>query len=130
MPTLTVATTTLTLPDDLLWVDEHQWSPVRQALTPTLTGALVVEAAALQAGRPITLKGDVTWGWMPRTALETLRGWSATPGLAAVLNLRGIDHDVMFRHHDAPALEAQPIVDYLDPDNADWYAVTLKLMEI
>jgi hypothetical protein len=44
----------LVLPDDLLWTDEHAWTPAVAAVSYLLTGALLVESAARQAGRPIT----------------------------------------------------------------------------
>jgi hypothetical protein len=33
----------LHLPDDLIWRDEFDWAPVEQVVTPTLSGALLVE---------------------------------------------------------------------------------------
>lgn len=45
------------LPDDLLWVDEHAWTPGVASVSYLLTGALLVESAIRQAGRPITLVG-------------------------------------------------------------------------
>jgi hypothetical protein len=38
----------LTLPDDLLWSDEHAWTPAVAAVSYLLTGALLVESAAPQ----------------------------------------------------------------------------------
>ena len=47
----------LQLPDDLIWRDEFDWAPVEQVVTPTLSGALLVEETAKPEGRPITLVG-------------------------------------------------------------------------
>ena len=47
----------LHLPDDLIWRDEFDWAPVEQVVTPTLSGALLVEETAKPEGRPITLVG-------------------------------------------------------------------------
>ncbi|MNV78610.1 hypothetical protein D3C71_1721070 [compost metagenome] len=47
----------LLLPDDLIWRDEFDWAPVEQVVTPTLTGALLVEETDKPEGRPITLVG-------------------------------------------------------------------------
>ena len=55
--TISDGTTTVTLSDDLLQEGEHGWSPVQQATTHTLTGALWVDVSIKQAGRPITLAG-------------------------------------------------------------------------
>ncbi|WP_429235043.1 hypothetical protein [Aeromonas salmonicida] len=45
------------LPDDLVWRDEFDWSPVEQVVTPTLSGVLLVEETPRLEGRPITLVG-------------------------------------------------------------------------
>ncbi|MBK8123922.1 MAG: hypothetical protein IPK54_10295 [Dokdonella sp.] len=47
----------LTLPDGLVWSDEHAWSPIAQSTEYGLTGSLIVDEAVKQAGRPITLAG-------------------------------------------------------------------------
>ena len=45
----------LPLPDDLLWSDEHAWSPAVANASYLITGALLIQSATRQAGRPITL---------------------------------------------------------------------------
>ena len=45
----------LPLPDDLLWSDEHAWSPAVASTSYLITGALLIQSATRQAGRPITL---------------------------------------------------------------------------
>lgn len=121
---------TLALPDDLQWADEYDWTPVAQAVTPTLTGALIIETAAQQAGRPITLAGSERSGWMPRALLETLRGWVAVPGRVMALTLHdGRSFAVQFRQGERP-LEAQPVLDVRQPAADDWYVVTLRFIEV
>lgn len=118
----------LTLPDQLEWPDEFAWKQVEQTTTYTTTGALLIEAAAKQAGRPITLQGSETRAWCTRGALVTLRAWAATPGQALTLALRGANYDVVFDHAGG-ALSATPIVDFSDPDTDDWYFITLRFLE-
>ncbi len=36
---------TMTLPDNLLWVNEFDWSPVAQDVERSLTGALIVSSS-------------------------------------------------------------------------------------
>ena len=48
---------TLTLPDDLLWSDEYAWTPTVASTSYLITGALLIQWATRQAGRPITLVG-------------------------------------------------------------------------
>lgn len=54
-------TTIVNIPGDLEWIDEFEWSAVVAEAEYTLTGALVVDEAVRQAGRPITLAGDYVW---------------------------------------------------------------------
>lgn len=129
--TLQYLSTVLALPDDLYWADEAAWHPVEQTSTRTITGALVVQAAERIAGRPITLQPeDGASAWMTRATLDTLRSWAAAPERVMTLTLRGIDREVIFRHQDGSAIDAQPIVHYSDVQNEDFYSATLRFMEI
>ena len=38
---------TITLPDDLLWINEFEWNPVKQTTERRLTGALLVQEEQL-----------------------------------------------------------------------------------
>jgi hypothetical protein len=119
----------ITLPD-LVWIDEYDWTAVAQSEGYTLTGALVVEAATKLKGRPITLQGSETHGWASRATVDALRALAVQPGLQMTFT-----HDddrvfnVMFRQGETP-LEARLVVDYMNPEAADWYALTLRLMEV
>jgi hypothetical protein len=128
--TLAVGSTTLTLSDDLTWNDENKWAPVEQTAQRSVTGALIVSTTARQAGRPITLQSGDDAGWISYSAISQLRNWAASPGLVMVLTLRGAPRNVIFRHHDGNALEADPVVQYRDVQSSDWYRMTLRLMEI
>ena len=61
--TLARAGTTITLSDRLHWTDEFDWHPVEQATGYSTTGALLIDVATRQAGRPITLQGTDTQAW-------------------------------------------------------------------
>jgi hypothetical protein len=127
--TLTYASTALTLPDDLLWPDEYAWQAVEQRAQYTITGALLVESAAKQAGRPLTLQGGGNWAWLDRTTLETLRAWAALPAQTFSLLFRGVTYSVVFDQPNG-AISATPVVDYSDPTTTDYYVVTLRFIEV
>jgi hypothetical protein len=59
-----------------------------------------------------------------------LRSWAAVAGREMTLTLRGASYQVIFRHQDGAAIEAEPIVHYSDVDGADSYKITLRFMEI
>ena len=69
----------LLLPDDLLWSDEHAWSPAISSVSYLLTGALLVQSAVRQAGRPITLVGAPDMAWVTRATVGALQAWAAAP---------------------------------------------------
>ena len=129
--TLTDGTTTVTLDHD--WIDEYDWSPVEQTSDYTLTGALVVEQATRQAGRPITLappRPDMAW--TAKADLDRLRAWAETPGQQLMLTLEdGRSYTVLFRHEDT-AIDAEPVRGWRVPagEPDDWWLVTLRLIEI
>jgi hypothetical protein len=77
MSTLTNGVDTVTLPDALQWVDEFDFVPTAVKSGRTLTGALWVEEVSLTGGRPITLVGGPTFGWLSRDDLLTLHGMAA-----------------------------------------------------
>jgi hypothetical protein len=120
---------TVDLPSDLRWTDEFDWNAVEQTAVRTLTGSLVVSSAARVGGRPVTLQAeDESSAWATAATVAALRNLTVIPGRTMTLTLQGVARTVIFRHHDGAALEATPIVYYRD--GADWYAVTLRLMEV
>lgn len=126
---LTNGSTTIDLPPDLIWPDEFTWQQVEQSSEYTTTGALVLDAFAKQAGRPITLQGSETFAWCQRGDLVTLRNWASQAGATFTLTLRGLARTVVF-NHDAGAIEAEAILDYADPIDADPYAITIRFLEL
>ncbi|MHA6829480.1 hypothetical protein ACQUJV_25240 [Ralstonia pseudosolanacearum] len=120
----------LALPDDLLWSDEHAWTPAVAAVSYLLTGALLVESAARQKGRPITLVGAADMAWVTRATVNTLYAWAAAPSRQFELTYTdGRVFTVAFRHHET-AIEAEPVMGFPARRDADFYRLTLRLMEI
>lgn len=129
--THTATATTVELPADLVWRDEFAWQPVEQSTERTVTGALIVQAAARIGGRPITLQPeDEAASWISRAELEQLHAWASVPGLELELSLRGLLRTVIFRHHDGGAIEASALIHYADVQATDNYLATVRLMEI
>ena len=125
---------TLTLPDDLLWSDEHSWSQVVSSVSYLITGSLLVQSATRQAGRAITLVGSADMAWVTRLVVNVLRDWAALPldVVSGRFQLTLLDNRVFivaFRHADG-ALEAEPVTGFPARSNFDFYRITLKLMQI
>ena len=124
----------LVLPDDLLWSDEHAWTPAVASVSYLLTGALLVQSAVRQAGRPITLTGAVDMAWVTRATLMTLHGWAGAPlsdttGRFTLTLSDGRVFTVAFRHAETP-IEAEPVLGFPARSDADFYRLTLRFLEI
>ena len=125
---------TLALPDDLLWSDEHTWSPVVSSVSYLITGAILVQSATRQAGRDITLVGAADMAWVARSVVNLLRDWVALPldsvtGRFELTLMDGRMFSVAFRHADG-AMEAEPVTGFPARNDNDFYRITLKLMQI
>lgn len=120
----------IALPAGLVWSDEYAASPVVQTMRRTLDGSIVVFYGALRMGLPITLESEPDAGWLTRFQVEALAIRAASPGAVYSLALRGETRRVMFRHQDAPAFEAKPVVAVAYPRSGDFYLATLKLMTV
>lgn len=127
--TLTKGAITLLLPSALAWKDEFDWAAVEQTQTYTTTGALLIEEATKQAGRPYTLEGSEDRAWMERSLVQTLQSWAAAPGAVMGLTIRGVARNVTFDHVRG-ALAGFPVMFYEDGSIAgdDNYVPTIRLI--
>jgi len=127
---------TIELPDDLFWSDETAPWAVGQSVTTTLTGALVIQEGARQAGRPITLESgrgsDDLFACVPRSTVDALLVLANTAGAAAMsLQIEGrAPIAVRFRHTDGVAVDAAPVIVISPFVESDWYHLTLRLMQV
>lgn len=134
---LTLAGTTIDLPDDMIWSDELAWSPVRQKKAYSIEGALIIDRIVLQAGRPITLIGNERRSWIPRSKLLALQAWaSLITDPTFTLHLRGVDRQVIFdldadTNAASGAVRGEPVYPYADPEDGDAYcSVELRFLEV
>lgn len=116
----------ITLPPSLHWLDRDDWQPVAQSVRKTLDGTLAVFHAPRPSGRPITLASTEDQGWITRATLDALQALAAIPGAVQTLTIGAQAFQVVWRHHDAPAIAATPILARLAAGDGDWYRVTLK----
>lgn len=119
----------LELPRGMVWVDEHDWVPVEASTEYSITGALVVQVAERQAGRPITLQGSESAGWIRRDVLQSLQVLASGPGDVFGLTLAdGRTFNVMF----APGnpLQAKPVARPELPPDSHPYVATVRLIEV
>lgn len=119
----------LTLPADLIWIDEFDWTPIQQTQTYSITGALIIECGTKQAGRPITLSGDANSGLISRADLKILQTklTAATPLVLTLNDARTFN--VIFNHTQKP-IESKPWIDYSTPDDSDLHTLKISLLAV
>ncbi|HHQ4448806.1 MULTISPECIES: hypothetical protein [unclassified Aeromonas] len=117
------------LPDDLDWEDEFGWEPVGQVITPTLSGAIIVEESVQSEGRPITLRSDGE-AWVKRSTVLELQALAAVPSARMQLHLNGRIFTVIWRRESGGGLEAKQLYRIADPDAQTPYEITLRLLEV
>lgn len=124
----------LALSDDLLWSDEHAWSPTLSSVSYLVTGALLIQSGVRQSGRAITLVGPIDMAWTARSVIDTLYDWAAEPlaassGRFELSLIGGRVFTVAFRHAEVP-IEAEPVTGFAAHSSSDFYRLTLRLMQI
>ena len=124
----------LTLPDDLLWTDEHAWTPAVASMSYLVTGALLVQSAVRQAGRPITLAGAIDMAWVTRATVAALYEWAVVPlgvssGRFELTLADSRVFTVAFRHGETP-VEAEPVAGFPARSDDDFYRLTLRFLEL
>lgn len=135
MPTtLTNGATTLTLAanaargDDFTWPDEFAWTAVQTTTSFSWTGALMIDRGIKLAGRPITLQGGDTWGWIARATVQQLQAWADAGATGMVLSYRGSNYTVEFDTERGAPVDVQPLVDFADPSSTAAYYGALRFI--
>lgn len=117
------------LPRGMVWSDEFDWTVVQKSVERSLTGAQVVDVAAKVAGRPITLTGSITQGWIRRATLLAVQELADDlQGRYALVLADGRQFTVMFAP-DGP-IEAQPISRPELPASTHPYVATVRLITV
>lgn len=119
--------TVLTLPIDLIWIDEFEWQPVEARMSRSVAGALLVDRGVKIAGRPMTLVGSDNHGWVTRDTLDALYAWAALPDAEFTLQYRNALHSVIF-DHSRIAVEGRPVFEFPIYVDADHFIPTLRFL--
>ncbi|ULJ69297.1 hypothetical protein MIS45_11255 [Wielerella bovis] len=120
---------TVELPQDLRWIDEHDWSAIAQTSPErTLSGSQIIQQGIKQSGRPITLSADNVW--LPLSTVQKLRDWTDVPELKMTyIHYDSRAFQVIFALHEQ-ALKAEP-VHFTTPElGSEHYIATIKLLTV
>ncbi len=122
---------TVTLPDDLFWADEFDWSGVGQTVKRSVTGAIVIQEQLMQFGRPIVLAGSESAGWVRRTVVEALHAMAFQADRVMTLTLGdGRSYQVRFDRSNGAPVEAREVLPAANPGADSFYYVTLRLITV
>ena len=128
---MTITLDAIALPEDLIWDDEYSWSPVKQSIEKSLTGALIIQEASQIKGRKITLKGGEAYAWIDKATLDLLRVKLNTANLTMTLTHNATAYQVMFdRSANGGGVSARGIYEVSDPDAQHIYSVVLNFIEV
>lgn len=129
------------LPDDLNWSDEFTAWRIGQVMRTSLTGALIVQEAARQAGRPVTLESTSLGNGqyvapVSHAVLEALRAKAEVAGgTPMTLELPAAgggtrSMQVLWRRADGAEIEAQPVRFIVPAEAGDLFLITLRLIQV
>lgn len=129
MPNITINGTIL-LPPDMYWVDEFDWSPIRQQRDTSLTGAALIQTSEPEEGRPLTLKSGRDCAWLTRAQLLALKELQETlPAVPFEVELGdGRTFTALFDSTEQKPIETEAIQPGKEPAAEDSYIATLKLI--
>lgn len=123
------------LPRGMVWEDEFAWQAVETSTDRGITGALIIDAFALTAGRPITLVGSDGAGWSGMTrakviALKAMADAMVDPALTYTLtHSDGRTFTVRFAAGANP-IDARPLARPELPPETYPYVVTVRLITV
>lgn len=125
----------LPLPNDLLWENEFDWSPVLTDQEYSTTGALFIDQWVKQTGRPISLRaGEDDMGWVKRLTAQTLIEWAAIAGATFQLQFEYPTDtrlfNVIFDSTSGQPVTATPVKKFPGHSPNDEFRVTIKLIEV
>lgn len=114
----------------LVWRDRWGSQSVSQTTVRTLGSVPIFYHASLHAGNKVTLESLDDQGWQTYETVQKLYALASVPGAQYLLDLGPVQFSVLFRHEDAPALEATPLIPRTVPQPGDHFTISLKLITV
>ena len=122
---------TVTLPDDLLWINEFNWNPIEQQANRSLSGALLVQEQTLLYGRSIILSGGQEVGWVKRSTVAEVLALNLVPNRVMVLTLPdNRQFSVIFDRQNGSPIQSQQVIPSAYSDDGYQYYLTLHLLTV
>lgn len=114
------------------WAERYQSFGIAQSVRLTLGGRVTMNAAPIHNGQSITLVADEQSGWLTKTVVELLQAMASQIGVVFYLTYGDVllNVPVVFRHHDAPALDLRPLVPSETMRDDGFWIGSIKLMRV
>jgi translation elongation factor P/translation initiation factor 5A len=106
-------------------VDRWASYGITQEVQYTLSGTIVLNSARLYGGRLITLEAKEDTCWFTDTERQNLFTLANEVGAAYEFIWDNVTVNVVFAHHESPAVELEPLVPH-----ANLYVGKVKLLTI
>jgi len=116
----------IVLPEVLMWTDEFSWSPVKQDIKYSTTGAIFIQEHLKIGGRPITLKNEDYVAYIDQSTATSLFNKQQQAGLVMDLTINSTTMEVIFRQNDYPL----QITKLTDDSDEVFIIEYLKLMQV
>lgn len=114
---------------DLIWSDRHVSDGVFQSQIITVGGGQNLFFQPKLVGRPVTLEANDSQGWIHKDVIDPLKYMAGLPGEVFDFIFHDLEaFQVMFRHHDPPALELRPLV--AGGERGLWFIGSIKLFSV
>ncbi|WOG29893.1 hypothetical protein [Endozoicomonas sp. 8E] len=122
---------TITLPDDLLWINEFDWNPVEQSQDRSLTGGLLIQEQSKSYGRSIELNGGEDAAWVSRSVVVNLLALSQIANKVMTLTLPDLrQYSVIFDRSSGAPVEARQVLPYAYPGDNYQYSLIVRLLTV
>jgi len=119
----------IALGGDLIWQDRHQSDSVFQSVITTIGGGQNVFVQEKSVGRLVTLVANESQGWLSSSIIPQLQYLATLPGEVFDFNFHNLEmFQVMFRHHEPPALDLKPLVE--GGELGEWFIGSIKLFSV
>ena len=128
--TISDASSTIILPDDLVWRNEFDTSQIAQSQSRTLGGNLVVFESQKIAGRKIALESDADSGWITRNDLDLLRSMFEQVDTDLTLVRNAVSFTVRVDRSSGSGIKVIPVIDCSNPSSTDKYALSVYLITV
>ena len=117
----------IVLQPDCIWIDEFNYTPIKQNVTHSLGGTQYVQESSIIIGRPITLELQ----WIDKTTLDLLTAQrDVIDNTMSLVIDDGRTFSVKFRHAEKAPIDATPVLDYPNYDPEDYFSTVIKLFEV